>query len=208
MTSGAGRWAAVKRELRTDFRLMTIDFLVNAVLGSDLVPRAVRYAGYRALGMPTQTPNILPGLRVSGSRKRVSIGSGTFVNRDCFIEAVSTVDIGRDCQFGPQVMILTSHHERTSTGSVARKATPRPVRIGDRVWLGARAIVVPGVQIGDDVAIAAGAVVTRDCTTPGVYAGVPARLLGTAASAVNENHAAATPIDAGRGPGGTKESFR
>ena len=43
------------------------------------------------------------------------------------------------------------------------------------MWLGARAVVLPGVTIADDVVVAAGAVVTRDCPTPGTYAGVPAR---------------------------------
>jgi maltose O-acetyltransferase len=149
-------------------------------LGSDLVPRPVRYAGYRLMGMSTSTPNILPGLRVSGSRTRLTIGRGTFLNRECFIEAVAPVEIGRDCQFGPQVMILTSHHARTPLGRIEQKATPRPVVIGDRVWVGARAVIVPGVRIGDDVAIAAGAVVTRDCLQDGVYAGVPARLIKAA----------------------------
>lgn len=174
----AGRLAAVRRELRTDFRLMTIDFVVNAVLGSDLVPRPVRYAGYRALGMPTSTPNVLPGLQISGSRRRLALGAGTFLNRDCFIEAVAPVTVGEGCQFGPQVMVLTSHHERLANGRIERKATPRPVRIGDRAWIGARAVILPGVTIGDDVVIAAGAVVTKDCLAPGTYAGVPARPVG------------------------------
>lgn len=177
MGRSAGRFSAVRRELRTDFRLMTIDFAVNAVLGSDLVPRPVRYAGYRALGMPTRTPNVLPGLRVSGSRRRLTLGEGTFLNRDCFIEAVADVTVGAGCQFGPQVMVLTSHHERLPDGRIERKATPRPVRIGDRAWIGARAVILPGVTIGDDVVIAAGAVVTKDCRIPGTYAGVPARLV-------------------------------
>jgi maltose O-acetyltransferase len=48
------------------------------------------------------------------------------------------------------------------------------VTIGDRVWLGVGAIVLPGVTIADDVVVGAGAVVTRDCPVPGLYAGVPA----------------------------------
>jgi len=187
-------WRKLRRELRTDFRLMTIDFLVNAILGSDLVPRPLRYAGYRALGMPTATANILPGLRMSGSRRRVSVGSGTFVNRGCFFEAVAEISIGRECQIGPEVMILTSHHERTAGGQISRTAVPRAVRIGDRVWLGARALVVPGVIIGDDVAIGAGAVVTSDCLDPGVYAGVPARLIAARPPAAPGEQQVSKPI--------------
>jgi maltose O-acetyltransferase len=178
MGRAAGRSAAVRRELRTDFRLMTIDFAVNAVLGSDLVPRPVRYAGYRALGMPTRTPNVLPGLRISGSRRRLTLGEGTFLNRDCFIEAVADVTVGTGCQFGPQVMVLTSHHERLPDGRIERKATPLPVVIGDRVWIGARALILPGVTRGSAPHIAPGAVQTKDCRTPGTSAGVPAKPVG------------------------------
>jgi maltose O-acetyltransferase len=197
MGRAAGRSAAVRRELRTDFRLMTIDFAVNAVLGSDLVPRPVRYAGYRALGMPTRTPNVLPGLRISGSRRRLTLGEGTFLNRDCFIEAVADVTVGTGCQFGPQVMVLTSHHERLPDGRIERRATPLPVVIGNRVWIGARALILPGVTIGDDVVIAAGAVVTKDCRIPGTYAGVPAKMVG-APAAVDESAVGRVPAGAFR----------
>jgi maltose O-acetyltransferase len=71
-------------------------------------------------------------------------------------------------------MILTATHNLVD-GRVDHRRASRNVEIGDRVWLGARAMVLPGVTVGDGCVVAAGAVVTRDCEPDGVYAGVPAR---------------------------------
>lgn len=172
---GPGHFGWIRAQLWVDVWFMTAGALVNAVLGSTLVPRVIRGLGYRAVGVRTSTSNIFPGLVIGGRLRNLTIGRMTFMNRDCFIECVGPVVIGDGCQFGPQVTILTSHHERNRDGTVSRRAVGRPVVIGDRVWLGARCVVVPGVTIGDDVAIAAGAVVVKDCPEPGLYAGVPAR---------------------------------
>lgn len=175
-------WRTLLNEAGIDLWAATIGVLVNGVLGHDLVPRPVRWLGYRALGTRILTPNVFPGLRMFGPLHGIEIGKGTFVNRECYIEAVAPVRIGQECQVGPQVMVVTSHHPRTPDGGVTRQPEGRAVSIGDRVWLGARALVLPGVTIADDVVIAAGAVVARDCLEPGVYAGVPARLVSRGGS--------------------------
>ena len=72
-------------------------------------------------------------------------------------------------------MIVTSHHETLPDGGISKVPQGRAVRIGDRAWLGARVMVLPGVTIGDDVVIGAGSVVTKDCLTPGTYVGSPAK---------------------------------
>jgi maltose O-acetyltransferase len=174
MTEGvAGR---LRRELRTELGFMTRRALLNGVAGSSLVPRPLRWAIYRACGVRAATMNIFPGLRLSGRPGNLVLGAGTFLNVDCFLELVAEVRIGRDCQFGMQVMVATSHHAAEG-GRVSRTPVGRPVVIGDRVWIGARAVILPGVTVADDVVIAAGAVVSADCREPGVYAGVPARLI-------------------------------
>jgi maltose O-acetyltransferase len=75
------------------------------------------------------------------------------------------------------VMILTATHEIDDDGLVERVPAFKPVRIGDRCWLGARVTVLPGVTIGEGTIIGAGAVVTKDCKPGAVYVGVPARQL-------------------------------
>jgi maltose O-acetyltransferase len=116
------------------------------------------------------------GLKQCGFQsKHVSIGDGSFVNAGCQFEGFGRIDIGRDVFLGPQVMILTSTHEIDEDGEVNRTPAVRPVHIGDRCWLGARATVLPGVSIGEGTVIGAGAVVTRDCKPGALYVGVPAR---------------------------------
>lgn len=165
------------REAGIDLWAATLGVLVNTVLGSNLVPRPLRWLGYRLLRTGIRTPNIFPGAKLLGPMRNVRIGPGTFANRELYLEAVAPIEIGRDCQIGPQVMIITSHHDRTPDGGVSRVPRGRAVRVGDRAWIGARAMILPGVTVGDDVVIGAGSVVTRDCLEPGVYVGSPARLV-------------------------------
>lgn len=123
------------------------------------------------------------GAKVTGLKRcrfqsnQVSIGHGSFVNAECRFEGFGRIDIGCDVFLGPQVMILTSTHEVDEDGQVTRMPASKPVRIGDRCWLGARATILPGVTIGEGTVIGAGAVVTKDCKPGAVYVGVPARRL-------------------------------
>ncbi|WP_116103548.1 acyltransferase [Amycolatopsis thermalba] len=167
----------LREQVHIELWSMTVGAIVNGVLGSALVPRPVRLLGYRAFGARIRSGNIFPGLRIHGALRNVEIGRHTFLNAECYLESVGPITIGASCQFGPQVMIVTSHHPTLPDGRVSRVAQARPVVIGDRVWVGARAQILPGVRIADDAVIAAGAVVARDCPVPGVYAGVPARLV-------------------------------
>ena len=165
------------REARIELGFLTRRALLNSIAGSTFVPRPLRWAIYRMCGADVRTMNVFPGLTLSGRARNLTVDDGTFVNVGCFVELVAPVHIGRDCQLGMQVMIATSHHESDEDGRISKTPVGRPVVIGDRVWLGARATVLPGVTIADDVVIAAGAVVAGDCKESGVYAGVPARLI-------------------------------
>jgi len=123
------------------------------------------------------------GAKVTGLREcrfqsnRVSIGDGSFVNAGCRFDGYGAVEIGRDAFLGPEVMILTATHAIDEGGQAERDPVFKPVRVGDRCWLGARVTVLPGVTIGDGAIVGAGAVVTKDCKPGAVYVGVPARQL-------------------------------
>jgi acetyltransferase-like isoleucine patch superfamily enzyme len=85
------------------------------------------------------------------------------------------VTIGRDCRIARDVIIMdTDQHEVPGHALLIE-----PVEIEDRVWIGARAIVLKGVRIGHDSVIAAGAVVTSDVPPRTVVGGVPARVLSS-----------------------------
>ena len=89
------------------------------------------------------------------------------------IVAAQSITIGRDCKIARDVIIMdTDQHALPNSELVAR-----PVTIEDRVWIGARAIVLKGVTIGHDAVVGAGSVVTRDVPPGAVVGGVPARIL-------------------------------
>lgn len=106
-------------------------------------------------------------------QKGVTIGARTRVQSHSFI--CELVSIGEDCFIGHGVMFT---NDVFAGGGPARgnKDLWRATRIGNRVSIGSNATLLP-VSICDDVVVGAGAVVTRDITMPGVYAGNPARLL-------------------------------
>ncbi|WIM26238.1 acyltransferase [Microbacterium sp. zg-Y625] len=174
-----GRVAMLARSLAEDASWGWRSFVTNSVAGSVLCPRAVRYGILRARGFDVQTPNLSSRCTFTGGRD-IRIGTGTFVNVGCYFEAVAPIRIGEDCQLAMFVTIITSFHGVGPDG-VSKDRDSAPVTIGDRCWLGANVTVLPGVTIGDDVVVAAGAVVTRDLPGRAVYGGVPARLIRTLA---------------------------
>ncbi|HEY8741510.1 MAG TPA: acyltransferase [Chloroflexota bacterium] len=115
-----------------------------------------------------------PGVRLECWRgARISIGNGTYLNRNVEIIAAQEVVIGRDCMIAWDVVIMdTDQH-----GIGGAPPVNRPVRIGDRVWIGCRALILKGVTIGDDAVIAAGAIVTKDVPAGAVVAGEAARII-------------------------------
>ncbi|MEU2349040.1 acyltransferase [Modestobacter sp. NPDC049651] len=159
--------------LRLDGRIFARNLWFNRVAASFAVPKVLRRSLYQAGGMQVDTYAISPMLRVEGDPRNVRIGARTYFNLGCYIEAVAPVEFGVDCAIGMQALFITSDHR--APDGWQQEATGLPVRIGDRVWIGARAMVLPGVTIGDDVIVAAGAVVAGDCAPGGVYAGIPAR---------------------------------
>jgi maltose O-acetyltransferase len=108
---------------------------------------------------------------------RITIGAYTFVNYDCVMLDAAPITIGSHCQLAPQVQILTATHPIDPEARRLGWEYAEPIVIGDNVWLGGGAILCPGVTIGADTVVGAGAVVTRDLPGGIVAAGSPARVL-------------------------------
>jgi acetyltransferase-like isoleucine patch superfamily enzyme len=117
----------------------------------------------------------MPSVLVVFRGGRLEIGDGTMLNFGADISATKSVTIGRDCLVGTHVIILDNDFHDLLDRS--RMPQPKPVTIGDRVWIGNRVIVLPGVTIGDDAAVGAGAVVTSDVPPRSVVVGNPARVV-------------------------------
>jgi acetyltransferase-like isoleucine patch superfamily enzyme len=109
-----------------------------------------------------------------GSR-RVSIAENTFINYGCMFNTSAPISIGKNCDVGMGVLFATSTHELGGPTHRAGKACPKPISVGDGVWVGARAVILPGVRIGSGAVVAAGAVVVGNIESNSLYAGVPAK---------------------------------
>jgi maltose O-acetyltransferase len=108
--------------------------------------------------------------------KHISIGAETFVNYDCVMLDVAPIRIGAACQLATRVQLLTATHPIDPEPRRLGWEYGQPITLEDNVWLGGGVIVCPGLTIGEDTVVGAGAVVTRDLP-PGVVAfGNPARV--------------------------------
>ena len=106
----------------------------------------------------------------------ISIGANTFINFNCVFLDVLPVRIGDDCQIAPSVQIYTADHPMDPEVRRTGLESGRPVTIGNNVWIGGGAIILPGVTIGDNAVVGAGSVVTRDVPAGAVVMGNPARV--------------------------------
>lgn len=107
---------------------------------------------------------------------QISIASGSFVNYDCTMLDTAGIEIGAHCQLGPRVQLLTATHPVDPEPRRRGWESAQPIVIGDNVWLGGGVIVCPGVSVGNDTVVGAGAVVTRDLPAGVVAFGNPARV--------------------------------
>ncbi len=109
-----------------------------------------------------------------------TIGSGTWIGAFCVIDASGGLSIGEGCDIASGVHIYThSSALRCVSGRQYETVDRAPVTIGNRVFIGANAVINKGVSIGDESIVAAGSVVTKDVPPRTVVAGVPARVTGT-----------------------------
>ena len=107
----------------------------------------------------------------------ITLGSRVYFNFNCVVLDPARVDIGSNVLFGPAVQLCTASHPlRASERRIGREYA-RPIEIGSDVWLGAGAIICPGVRIGPRAVIGAGSVVTRDIPADVFAAGNPCQVV-------------------------------
>lgn len=113
-----------------------------------------------------------------GSGFQIEIGDDSGIGIDCRV--VGPIKIGRDVMMGPEVVVLTRSHNFGRIDIPMRlqgSPTDEPVVIGDDVWIGTRAIILPGVTIGSGAIIGAGAIVTKDVPDYAIVGGNPAKVI-------------------------------
>lgn len=139
-------------------------------------PEAARTVLTELLGDLGEGAHVRPPLHVDYGRN-ITIGEGTFVNFGLTALDVAPITIGRHCQIAPHVQLLTAWHPLDPAQRRAGLEAASPITIGDNVWLGGGAIVLPGVTIGDNSVVGAGSVVTKDVPANVVVVGSPARIV-------------------------------
>ncbi len=111
---------------------------------------------------------------------RIQIGDCNFFNRDCMLDACQSIEIGDHNMFGPGVYITDSNHTVRPDTWVANNPMNRgKAKIGNGCWIGARAVILKDVELGDHCVVAAGAVVTKSFPAKSLIGGVPAELIRT-----------------------------
>lgn len=109
--------------------------------------------------------------------KNIHVGDDFLSNFNLTILDVAPVNIGNNVMIGPNVDIYTVNHPMTAQGRRDYLGKGMPVTIGNDVWIGGKVTIIPGVTIGNNVVVAAGAVVTKDVPDNVLVGGVPAKII-------------------------------
>jgi len=110
---------------------------------------------------------------------KLTMGNGNYFNRNIRITCLGTITIGNGCLFGDSVHLYDHNHgiddpDRPFKSQVYERGE---IKIGNNVWVGAKATILKGVIIGDGAVVGAGAVVTKDVVPYAIVGGVPAKLI-------------------------------
>ena len=128
------------------------------------------------LGAVGDSPDIQPRFHCDYGYN-IRLGHRCFINYNCVLLDCAPIEIGDDLQMAPAVQLYAASHPLDRATRVAGLELARPIRIGDGVWIGGGAIVLPGVTIGDGCVVGAGSVVTRDLPANTLAVGNPARIV-------------------------------
>lgn len=149
---------------------------ITAELNSSYhTPEQIRELMAELTGKPIDPSFILFPPFYTDFGKNISIGKNIFINSCCCFQDQGGISIGDGALIGHRVVMATINHGLMTDDR--QNNYPAPIVIGKNVWLGAGAIVLPGVRIGDDAIVAAGAVVTKNVERRAVVSGVPAKII-------------------------------
>ena len=138
-------------------------------------PERIRELFFRLIGQEVdETFNLFPPF-YTDCGKNISIGKNVFINSSCHFQDQGGIVIGDNVLIGHNVVIATLNHNLNP--ELRASLIPKPVKIGNGVWIGANATILPGVTVADGAVIGAGAVVTKDVKKNTVVAGNPAKVI-------------------------------
>ena len=137
----------------------------------------VRNYGRLVMGSHVRLESLFEPVRIHCAEGALlEIGSSAFINSGAHIFATQHIKIGLHTRIAEGVYLCDTDFHQLTPGSAPRTA---PIIVGRNVWIGRRAVIMPGVTIGDHAVIGAGSVVTKDVPARTIAAGVPARAIRT-----------------------------
>jgi acetyltransferase-like isoleucine patch superfamily enzyme len=138
-------------------------------------PEEIRVLFSTLIGKPVDDSFALFSPFYTDCGKNIAIGKNVFINSGCRFQDQGGITIGDGALIGHNAVLATLNHDIAP--EKRNTMHPAPIVIGKNVWLGANVTVVPGVTIGDNAVIAAGAVVTKDVPANTIAGGVPAKVI-------------------------------
>lgn len=157
-------WEVVARTLRLSAQLNTstdvsqIRNLLSEIIGSPIDPSTVVFAPFH-----------------TNFGRFIQIGKRVFINHACSFLDMGGIIIEDDVLIGPKVSLTTENHPIDPADR--KTLIPKPIRIKRNAWIGGGAIILPGVTIGENAIVAAGAVVSKDVADNTIVGGIPAKLI-------------------------------
>jgi acetyltransferase-like isoleucine patch superfamily enzyme len=143
---------------------------IVVVSGGLPLPKVINRGGV----IETENCQFYSGVRLEvGKGGKISIGNGTYLNRNTTIVANRSVEIGKDCKISWDVVMMDSDQHEIP----GKESGDKPIVVESDVWIGCRCILLKGVHIGTRAIIAAGSVVTKDVPAFSVVGGVPAKVI-------------------------------
>jgi len=108
--------------------------------------------------------------------KNIKVGnrSAPGLNSGAYVQGKNGIIIGNNCRFGPNIGLISANH---NTDDYDFWDKTGPIRIGNSVWLGMNVVVMPGIQIGNNVIVAANSVVTKNIPPNSIAAGIPCKVI-------------------------------
>lgn len=166
------------KSVLSEFRLLINNHIINKIPS-----RRIRrfWYGYAMKFTISSSASIHMSCRFDAA-DGLTVGDNTVINSHCRIDTRGTINIGKNVSISSEVIILTASHD---PGSEFFDGYIKSVSIEDYVWIGTRAMILPGVVVGKGAIIAAGAIVTRSVPSGTIVAGVPAKVIKTGRDTLN-----------------------
>jgi maltose O-acetyltransferase len=172
-TLSTGQIAAKGSKRIQTIALELIVFLLH-IMGN-IPSHTIRKTAYTFSGMQIGSKSAIHMGLVLYNPSNISIGTGTIIGERCILDGRAKLSIGNHVDIASEVMIYNSQHNIHDPHFLA---TEEPVIIEDYVFIGPRAIILPGVKLGKGAVIGAGAVVPKDVPAGSVVGGIPAKEIG------------------------------